>query len=183
MSEGVSRRRTEHRAAGRSALKATDELFALEYLANGYNATAAYRPVYPKCSQRTAEVNGSRLLRKAEVAAFIEWERRARVKRLHMDADEALMRVSLDARADLRKLFDATGHLIEPQYWLDDIANSVESFERKKDGSFKVKLASKTMARRTILEQTGTLRSPVEGGMSALGRALRGDLGLDDGEA
>jgi hypothetical protein len=52
------------------------ELFALAYLANGYNATAAYRAVHPKCSQRTAEVNGSRLLRKAEVHAFIEREQK-----------------------------------------------------------------------------------------------------------
>src|SRR5262245_13886680 len=88
-----------------SELKKNDELIALEYLANGYNATAAYRSVHPKCRQRTAEVNGSRLLRKAEVHAFIEREQKARKQRLRMDADEALEAITRYARADIRKLF------------------------------------------------------------------------------
>lgn len=99
-----------------------------------------------------------------------------------MDGDEALARVALDARADPRKLFGQDGKILPPAQWTDEIANSVEAFELKADGAVKVKLASKTMARRTILEQTGKLKSPLEGGISALARALRGDLGLDDAD-
>jgi phage terminase small subunit len=58
-----------------------------------------------RCAQRTAEVNGSRLLRKAEISAFIESEKRARRQRLRMDADEALEGITRHARADIRKLF------------------------------------------------------------------------------
>jgi hypothetical protein len=39
------------------------------------------------------------------------------------------------------------------------------------------------MARRTMLEQTGKLKAPLEGGISALARALRADLGLDENAA
>jgi len=47
-------------------------------------------------------------------------------------------------------------------------------------GGFRVKLASKGAARRTILEQTGQLKGPLEGGVDALVRAIRGDLGEDE---
>ena len=83
----------------------SEELFALEYLANGYNATAAYKAVHPRASQRTAEVNGSRILRKAEVSRFVAGERAARKKRLRVFGDEALELISLYARADIGALF------------------------------------------------------------------------------
>jgi len=85
-----------------SKLTQVQELFALEYLANGYNATAAYKTTHPRCAQRTAEVNGSRLLRKAEVRAFIEHEQNERKRRLRMDADEALEGITRHARGDIR---------------------------------------------------------------------------------
>jgi hypothetical protein len=175
-----SARRTRHRPIPPVVLKKNDELVALEYLANGHNATAAYRSVHPNCSQRTAEVEGSRTLRKPEVAAFIDRQQRERFRRLQMDGDEALARIAMDARADITELFDEHGRILPPKLWPAHLSNSVEAFELKRDGSMKVRLASKTMARRTILEHTGKLKSPIEGGISALARALRGDLGLDD---
>jgi len=119
--------------AGRWTPKATEELFALDYLANGYNATAAYRSVHPKCSQRTAEVNGSRLLRKAEVRAFIEREQKERQKRLRMDADEALEGITRHARANIRKLFK-DGRLLPMNQWPDDIADCVKSIKHSRFG-------------------------------------------------
>jgi hypothetical protein len=42
------------------------------YVANGGNGAEAYRTAYPKCkTNRAAEVNGSRLLRNAEVLARV----------------------------------------------------------------------------------------------------------------
>jgi hypothetical protein len=104
------------------------ERFALEYLANGYNATAAYRSVHPKCSQRTAEVNGCRLLRKAEVQTFIEREQDERGKRLRMDGDEALIAISRMARSDLRKLF-RNNRLLPVSEWPEDIADCVKALK------------------------------------------------------
>jgi hypothetical protein len=125
-------------------------------------------------------MEGSRTLAKPCIRAFVDQQLRTRWKALHMDGDEALMRVALDARADPRRLFGPDGKMLRPSEWPDDITNSVEALELKVDGGIKVKFASKTMARRTILELTGKLKSPLEGGMSALARALRGDLGLDE---
>lgn len=183
MSERVPQRGTQHGTAGGSGLKATEELFALEYLANGNNATAAYRSVHPKCSRRTAEVEGSRTLRKPEVAAFVDRQRRERFRRLQMDGDEALARIAMDARADITDLFDEKGKVLPPNQWPASLRNSVEAFELRPNGSMKIRLASKTAARRTILEHTGKLKSPLEGSMSALARAIRGDLGLDEDDA
>lgn len=45
--------------------------FADYYLANGCNATKAYKEAY-KCSQRVAEVNGTRLLDNARVKEYLD---------------------------------------------------------------------------------------------------------------
>ena len=63
--------------------------------------------------------------------------------------DEALARVAGDARSDIRMLFNAKGALLNPHEWPDEIAHSVEAVDLT---SGKVKLASKSNARRTILE-------------------------------
>jgi len=42
--------------SNREPLTQRGELFALEYLANGYNATAAYKATHPRCAQRTAAI-------------------------------------------------------------------------------------------------------------------------------
>lgn len=86
----------------------------------------------------------------------------------------------MDARADITDLFDEEGKMLQPKKWPAALRNSVEAFELKPDGGMKVRLANKTAARRTILEHTGKLKAPLEGGISALARALRADLGLDE---
>ena len=63
----------------------------------------------------------------------------------------------MDARADIRMLFDEHGCLLKPHEWPDEIANSIEAVDLK---TGKVKLASKLTARRIILEQTGKLKAP-----------------------
>jgi hypothetical protein len=72
-----------------------------------------------------------------------------------MTGDEALARVAGDARADIRMLFDTTGNLKKPHEWPDEIADSVEQVDL---AGGKVKLASKSNARRTILEVTGKVK-------------------------
>lgn len=47
------------------------QLFADYYLANGCNATKAYKEAY-KCSQRVAEVNSAKLLGKTRVNEYLE---------------------------------------------------------------------------------------------------------------
>lgn len=153
--------------------------FALAYLANGGNATRAYLVAHPEVTYGTAGVEGHRTLSRPNVRQWIAKQRHAKWRSLHMSGDEALMRVALDARADLRGLFTAKGTMLEPHLWPDDLANSIEAVTVK-DGSISVKLTSKAAARRIILEQTGKLRSKLEDTMSAIAKALRKDLGKDE---
>lgn len=61
-----------------NGLRDREQLFADNYLANGCNATKAYKETY-KCSQRVAEVNGTKLLDKTRVSAYVE-KRQAEIR-------------------------------------------------------------------------------------------------------
>jgi phage terminase small subunit len=77
------------------ALSPLHRLFAYEVL-GGASAAEAYRTVYPRASAATAETNGPRLLRSAQVAAFVE-ERRAKVlAKAEITSEVRLERVLLE---------------------------------------------------------------------------------------
>jgi phage terminase small subunit len=133
-----------------------DQLFALGYLANGYNATAAYKATHPRCAQRTAEVNGSRLLRKAEVAAFIAREKSDRKERLRMEADEALEGITRIGRGDIRQLFDDQGNVLPVRLWPEDIADCVKAVKPTPHGTAVV-LHDKLRARELMAIAGGAL--------------------------
>lgn len=93
------------------ALTPNEALFVLEYRKDR-NATRAYRTVYG-CSQKSAEANGTRLIRKARVTAAIAELEADRAKALIMDGDEALQRISLYGRADIGKVLDPSDRLAQ----------------------------------------------------------------------
>lgn len=138
------------------------ELFALEYLANGYNATAAYKATHPGCAQRTAEVNGSRLLRNAEVSAKIEHEKSERQQRLRVDADEALLGISNIARADIRRLFRSDGSVLPMCLWPTDVADAVKDLRTTPFG-VELKFHDRLKALELIAIATGALKQPRSG--------------------
>jgi phage terminase small subunit len=146
--------------------------FALHYLANGFNASAAYRAAHEGVTDGTSRVEGCRTLAHPSVRAFLNQQLGERWKPLQMDGDEALARVALDARSDVRDLFSPDGQLLPVHQWPDAIANSVDAFEQREDGTIKVKLVPKLQARRVVLEATGKLKSPMEGGLDALASLL-----------
>jgi phage terminase small subunit len=136
--------------------------FCLLYLSNGYNASGAYKAVYPAAQDNTARTGGYDLLTKPDVKAFLALHLKDRWKRFEMDADEASARVALDARADLRLLLDEHGKVRPPAEWPDEIANSVKSLKTTKDG-VEVRLNDSLAARRLILELTGKLKGANDG--------------------
>ena len=145
--------------------------FAITYLANGFNASAAARVAYPNQTAASALSQGYENLIKPHIRQWILAQLEDRWKATHMSGDEALSRVSSDARADIRMLFDAEGKMLPPHQWPDEIADSVESFEQEKG---KVKLVSKGNARRTILEVTGKVKG--EAGVDALVEAMKATI-------
>lgn len=96
----------------RRQLSPLHRLFALEVV-GGASAAEAYRTTYPRASQKTAETNGPRLLRSAQVAALVE-ERRAKViQRAELTAEVKLERILLE----LHRILD-----IDPlAIWTDEL--------------------------------------------------------------
>ncbi|MEQ1934674.1 MAG: terminase small subunit, partial [Fimbriimonadaceae bacterium] len=111
-------------------LRHCSELFALEYLANGYNATAAYKATHPRCrSAKAATVEGHRTLVNPRVQQFIQREIEARKQRLRMDADEALEGITRIARGDIRRLFDDQGNVLPINLWPENVADCVKGLQ------------------------------------------------------
>lgn len=78
------------------ALSIKHQQFAEEYL-RCFNATKAYQATYPNVSRATAASNGYRLLKdKSEVAEYVQ----QRLSETAMSADEVLMRLAEEARAE-----------------------------------------------------------------------------------
>jgi hypothetical protein len=110
-------------------------MFCLAYLANGYNAAAAYRSSHPRCrSAVAARVEGHRLLTDPNVVQFIAEEQQARNRRLRMDGDEVMARIAAIARADIAHLFDEHGRTLPPWEWPESVRIAVKTFRRGRNG-------------------------------------------------
>lgn len=138
----------------------SDQLFALEYLKNGHNATAAYKTAHPRAKQRTAEVEGSKLLRKPEVIDFVEAELKERKRRLQMDGDESLESITRIARGDIRRLFK-NNRLLPLDEWPDDAADCVKAIKPTPFGT-SIVFHDKLKARELMAVATGKLRTKVD---------------------
>lgn len=149
--------------------------FVETYLANGFNATQAYREAYPGVTYTTAMVNGCRMLRNAKVAPVIEDAQRDRWKRLKMTGDEALALLSLDARVDTRLLYDEKGEPLPPHLWPDEIALTIQSV---KDGPYgkTITFSNRHAARKLLAEHAGVLKTDADRLGMTLGRILSGDF-------
>lgn len=111
-----------------------DAAFVEHYLGSlPRNATQAYKKLHPNASTRTCEVNGSALLRKAEVAAMIEARTREIQEKLQQNTEITKERVLRElgrlAFFDLRKLYKEDGTLKAPHELDDDTAAALASIE------------------------------------------------------
>lgn len=87
-------------------LSAKHQAFVESYL-RLFNATEAYVEVYGPKSRKTAGANGHRLLKNAEIEAAIQ----QRLQASAMSADEVLMRLADQARADLGDFLHDDGEI------------------------------------------------------------------------
>lgn len=141
-------------------LTESDRLFALEYLANGRNATEAWHKTHPKAKRTTCGAEGSAALTKPEIAAFIAKADAERQAALIMSADEALAGISQHARGDPRKLF-RDGKLLPIAEWPDEVADCVKSIKPGPNGAT-IEFYNKLDARRLMAINGGKLGSKVE---------------------
>lgn len=161
--------------AQKAGLTEPQYIFALTYVSNGFNAAAAARAAYPNQKPHSAEQQGYENLRKPEIRAFINRQLEDAWVSRQMGGEEALALVAGDARADARMLVDEQGKPRGLHELPDEIASSIEAVEFEDGKVKKIKLASKAQARRTILEQTGKLRTPGES-LDKLADLMREDM-------
>jgi phage terminase small subunit len=149
--------------------------FCLQYLSNGFNATAAYRVAHPGCSSMAAaSVGGHESLRNPKIGAYLKPRLAEHWQGLQMDGDEALARVAAHARVDVRKLYGENNELLPVHQWPDAIAGSVRSI---KDGPYgkTITLVDPLSAQRIILEVSGKVRGAADP-IDELTAALRATL-------
>lgn len=122
--------------------------------------------LHPKCSARAAASAAWEALRNPDIRKAVDAEFAARLARLKIDGDDVLLLVAAQARFDPADIYDPNGKLLAVHLWPEEARLSVESIE---DG--KVKFASKTAARRMLLEQAGKLTG-VGDGLTAIAQIL-----------
>jgi phage terminase small subunit len=148
------------------------EEFAQAY-AVSHNATQA--ALKAGFSPPSAGRLGYKLLQKDEVNQRVREIVSTRWKKIHMDGDEILARLSRLARVDIRDVMTDDGTLLDPKSLTDQGAAAIaglevlEQFEgngkaKKKVGTVtKVKLRDPTAALRMLAEMHKLLRAPGEG--------------------
>jgi phage terminase small subunit len=102
------------------------QLFVAEYLVH-LNATRA--AIAAGYSAKTAEVMGSKLLRKGKVADLIAEKAGKRLNKLEITADSVLQGIAQLAHFDVRRFFDARGNPKQIHELSDAEANAVAGFE------------------------------------------------------
>lgn len=165
---------TKKKAPEPKPLNAKHARFVAEYLVDLNATQAAIRAGY---SKKTAEQQGSRLLRNAQIVAEVEAGKAKRAKRVEISQDEVLREIIRLARSDLRQLFDDRGNLLPPDKWSDEAAAAVASVEvvqrRGSEGvdTVRVRVYDKTANLTLLARHLGMLKDKVEhsGTITAIG--------------
>jgi phage terminase small subunit len=140
-----------------TALTPPQAQFVAEYLIDN-NGTRAWRATHPECKgDRAAAACASRALTDANVRGAVSAGRKAQHKRLQMEADEALMLISQDARADPTQLFDDDGQLLPIQQWPESVRRSLKSIKFKEHG-IEVTMNDSLKARELMAQAGGKLK-------------------------
>lgn len=140
-------------------LKPQHKLFAMLYLANGGNATAAYDEVYPgKRKPETTWANASRLLSLAKVKAFITSRGERQLQAAEATAEEAMAAITRTLRLDPRLLLDAAGKPKHMKDWPDDVALVVKKVKANGD----VEFYDKMHAAELIAESHGKIKKKLD---------------------
>jgi len=133
----------------------------IEALVANPNVTRAYMRAYPLSTAASACASGHRLLRNALIKRAVEFGRKDRLDRYGLDADEAMKRIALIGRADIRELFDERGAMLPVTQWPEEIALAVKGVKRTAYGTA-VSFDSRLAALKLIAAAGGKLSRPVE---------------------
>lgn len=154
-------------------LTLVQETFALAWLANGFNASAAYRASHPAASVPTSSVEGCRLLAHPKVRAYLEPLIKEQLDARKIDAEEALANLGDYTRADVALLYDEKDVLRPVREWPESIKKCVRSI---KDGPYgkTITLEPRFQSNALVLQIAGKVKG-VGDSFDALAEAIRAD--------
>lgn len=107
-------------------MNAKQQRFVAEYLIDLNGTQAAIRAGY---SPKSAEVNSSRLLRNAKVAAAVAEGKAKQLSKADLSAVRVLEEIRRVGMSDIRKLFDSTSNLKQITELSDEEAATIASVE------------------------------------------------------
>lgn len=146
--------------SGASKLTHMQQQFVERYLANGGNATNAYRALYPQATYPSARTGGWRMLTNVDVRKAIDVRRTEAWAKHRIDSEQALDLIAMVAKADIAECYDDEGRLIPVYEWPLEVRLCVK--EVKADGT--VKLLDPLRARQLIAQAGGKLQASSDGG-------------------
>lgn len=113
------------------ALTPKHQEFINQYIACYFNATEAYKRVYPKSSDDAARAHGARLVANGNVAAEIN----RRIAERVMGPDEVLVRFTEQARAEYSQYFMPNGTVDLAKLIRDGKTHLIKSVKETKYGT------------------------------------------------
>lgn len=150
------------------ALTEKQKLFANEYLID-LNATRAYKAAYPRIkSNEAAAVNGSKLLRNANVSKYIEERMQERAKRTEITQDwvlEELRKIASVNGTDFAKIIVKDGMKVVDLVETDKLpAEKRDAIAAIKEGKFGISVESydKLKALELLGRHLGMFKDKVE---------------------
>lgn len=147
-----------------TALKPQHQKFVSELLVD-YNLTRAYKAAgYRVKSNTVAAINASRLLKNANVAAFLKTRQQKLADKFEVTQERVIREYARCAFLDVRKMFNENGTFKDMKDLGDDEAAAIAGFdvielfdkEGKKEGELKkVKLVSKQSCLQDLARHLG----------------------------
>ena len=134
-----------------SQLSRKMERFCNEFIIDMSVTGAAVRAGY---SEKTAAQQGSRLLRKPEVAALVRRLHKEKLDRVDLRAENVIKELATIAFSDVRSLLDSDGQLVPVHLLPDEAAASIASFDVTTAGNGQTRISRiKTWNKVAALEQ------------------------------
>ena len=140
------------------------KIFADEYLID-LNATRAYRKAYPSVKRdETAAQAGSRMLRNAKVAAYIQERMQERQKRTEITQDRVLQELAAIAFAKVTDYAEVKDECVKIKDTKDLDEQQIRAIAGIKEGKFgiEVKLNDKEKALELLGRHLGMFKDKVE---------------------
>ncbi|MCI8654982.1 MAG: terminase small subunit [Clostridia bacterium] len=137
--------------------------FCDEYLID-LNATRAYKVAYPRTKQRTAEVNGSKLLSNTEVKEYIELRLKDIQKRTEVTQDKVIQELAAIAFTNATEFASVKGNSViikDTDTLEENVKKAIIGIKEGKNG-IEIKSADKVQALELLGRHLGMFKDKLE---------------------